>query len=336
MVILRKIPQNYLFSKIDLKKLIVPLVIEQFLTIAVGLIDSMMVASVGESAVSAISLVDTVNILIINIFTALATGGAVVAGQYIGMKQEHNSCKAANQTLIFTTLIALFVMIIVYVLKNFILHTVFGQIEDDVANYANTYLLIVSASIPFIGMYNAGAAIFRAMGNSKVSMNTSLIMNLAAHPHNPLRLSPCQRENILLYFPWPKGHRGAYIINIFFPYFTTNPFQLVPPIGGIYYQYIFSLFSVDIIACPGGSCKAPGQASFTAPYRPRYGPVPDLFPAAAPLAQVAAHAPFRPEDGTALASADPGNPAPPRSLPGAAPKTRAPGSNLLPGIPPAL
>lgn len=73
MVILRKIPQNYLFSKIDLKKLIVPLVIEQFLTIAVGLIDSMMVASVGESAVSAISLVDTVNILIINIFTALAT-----------------------------------------------------------------------------------------------------------------------------------------------------------------------------------------------------------------------------------------------------------------------
>lgn len=100
MVILRKIPQNYLFSKIDLKKLIVPLVIEQFLTIAVGLIDSMMVASVGESAVSAISLVDTVNILIINIFTALATGGAVVAGQYIGMKQEHNSCKAANQTLI--------------------------------------------------------------------------------------------------------------------------------------------------------------------------------------------------------------------------------------------
>ena len=97
MVILRQIPQNYLFSKIDLKKLIVPLVIEQFLTIAVGLIDSMMVASVGESAVSAISLVDTVNILIINIFTALATGGAVVAGQYIGMKQEHNSCKAADR-----------------------------------------------------------------------------------------------------------------------------------------------------------------------------------------------------------------------------------------------
>ena len=80
MVILRQIPQNYLFSKIDLKKLIVPLVIEQFLTIAVGLIDSMMVASVGESAVSAISLVDTVNILIINIFTALATGGLLLQG----------------------------------------------------------------------------------------------------------------------------------------------------------------------------------------------------------------------------------------------------------------
>ena len=166
MVILRQIPQNYLFSKIDLKKLIVPLVIEQFLTIAVGLIDSMMVASVGESAVSAISLVDTVT-YDYNIFTALATGGAVVAGQYIGMKQEHNSCKAANQTLIFTTLIALFVMIAVYALKNFILHTVFGQIEDDVANYANTYLLIVLVSIPFIGMYNAGAADIPCNGKFK-------------------------------------------------------------------------------------------------------------------------------------------------------------------------
>lgn len=174
---MKQIPQHYLFRNIDLRKLIVPLIIEQFLSIAVGMIDSIMIASVGEAAVSAISLVDTVNVLIINLFTALATGGAVVAGQYIGMKQKENSCKAANQTLIFTTIIAIIVMGVIYVLKNFILHTVFGQIEDDVAGYANTYLLIVSASIPFIGIYNAGAALFRAMGNSKVSMNTSLIMN---------------------------------------------------------------------------------------------------------------------------------------------------------------
>ena len=150
MVILRQIPQNYLFSKIDLKKLIVPLVIEQFLTIAVGLIDSMMVASVGESAVSAISLVDTVNILIINIFTALATGGAVVAGQYIGMKQEHNSCKAANQTLIFTTLIALFVMIIVYVLKKFLYFIPFSDRLKMTLQIMQIHICsIVSASIPF-------------------------------------------------------------------------------------------------------------------------------------------------------------------------------------------
>ncbi|MCD8180635.1 MAG: MATE family efflux transporter [Firmicutes bacterium] len=174
---LARIPKNYLFGNTDLKRLIIPLIIEQFLTVIVGLVDSVMVAGVGEAAVSAISLVDTVNVLIVNMFTALAMGGAVVAGQYIGMKKENDACRAANQTLLFTTLAAVGIMILVYILRNFILHTVFGKIEDDVSAYANTYLLIVSASIPFIGMYNAGAAMFRAMGDSKAPMTTSLIMN---------------------------------------------------------------------------------------------------------------------------------------------------------------
>lgn len=197
---MKKIPSNYLFSANDLKKLIIPLIIEQFLSVAVGMIDTMMIAGIGEAAVSAISLIDTINILIINIFTALATGGAVVAGQYIGMKRENESCRAADQVVIFTTFISIIIMAAVYLLRSFILHKVFGSISDEIADYANTYLLIVSASIPFIGMYNAGAAIFRAQGNSKISMNTSLIMNIVNIA-----------GNALLIFGFHRGIEGAAI-----------------------------------------------------------------------------------------------------------------------------
>lgn len=169
--------KNYLFNNKDLIHLLLPLIIEQFLAMAVGMADSIMVASVGESAVSAVSLVDSVNILLINIFAALATGGAVVAGQYIGQKQNEKACKAGEQLLVFVTLISLVIMSIMYFGRGFILHVVFGNIEADVSAYANTYMLIVFASIPFIAIYNSGAALFRAMGNSKITMLTSIIMN---------------------------------------------------------------------------------------------------------------------------------------------------------------
>ena len=169
--------KGYLFSNNDLVKLIIPLVIEQFLAITVGLADTIMIAEVGESAVSAVSLVDTVNILIVNIFTALATGGAVVCGQYIGKRERENACRAADQLVLFTVAASIVVMAAVYLLKDWILGTVFGKIEPDVMSGANTYILIVSASIPFIALYNSGAALFRTMGNSSISMITSLVMN---------------------------------------------------------------------------------------------------------------------------------------------------------------
>ena len=86
-----------LFSKKDLRKLVVPLLIEQLLAILVGMIDTIMISSVGEAAVSGVSLVDTLNILLIGLFSALATGGAVVAGQFLGQKKEKEACKAAEQ-----------------------------------------------------------------------------------------------------------------------------------------------------------------------------------------------------------------------------------------------
>lgn len=168
---------HYLFSNRELANLIGPLVIEQLLAVFVGMADSIMVANVGEAAVSGVSLVDNIMILIINIFAALATGGAVVAGQYIGRKDEKSACKAATQLVWFVSLSAVAIMILVYLGKDIILNQVFGHITAEVKGHADIYLLIVTASIPFIALYNGGAAIFRAMGNSQVSMRVSLLMN---------------------------------------------------------------------------------------------------------------------------------------------------------------
>lgn len=166
-----------LFSNKDLRNLIAPMVIEQLLAVLVGMADTIMVAVVGESAVASVSLVDNINVLLIGLFMALATGGAVVAGQFLGHKDTKKANTAAQQLIFFMILFSVLIMIIVYLGKWFILHIVFGQIEPDVMAYADTYLMIVTASIPFIAVYNAGAAIFRVQGNSAISMKVSILMN---------------------------------------------------------------------------------------------------------------------------------------------------------------
>ena len=167
----------YYFSNRALKRLIVPMIIEQFLAILVGMSDSIMVATGGEHAVSGVSLVDNIFILLIYLFAALATGGAVVMGQYLGQNKHEKANRAVNQLILFTALFAICIMIGLYLARNLILHRVFGAIEANVMEASKTYLLIVSASIPFIALYNAGAAVFRTMGNSKVPMYLSMMMN---------------------------------------------------------------------------------------------------------------------------------------------------------------
>ena len=167
----------YYFSNRALKRLIVPMIIEQFLAILVGMSDSIMVATVGEHAVSGVSLVDNIFILLSYLFAALATGGAVVMGQYLGQNKHEKANRAVNQLILFTALFAICIMIGLYLARNLILHRVFGAIEANVMEASKTYLLIVSASIPFIALYNAGAAVFRTMGNSKVPMYLSMMMN---------------------------------------------------------------------------------------------------------------------------------------------------------------
>lgn len=169
--------KKYLFSNKELRALIVPLFVEQFLAIFVGLADSIMVASVGEAAVSAVSLIDTIMILLINMFTALATGGAIVAGQALGSKKQEEGCEAVEQTLLFSVVFSTVIMLLAYAGKWFILHVVFGKIEPEVMEACSTYLMIVSASIPFLAVYNCGAAMYRAMGDSRTPMLMSLAMN---------------------------------------------------------------------------------------------------------------------------------------------------------------
>ena len=170
-----------LFSDKALTALILPLFLEQLLSVFVGLSDSIMVAQVGEAAVSAVSLVDSIAILLINIFNALATGGAVVSGQYLGAKDKKKAAYAGRQMMQFMVWMSIAIMLLIYLGKYFILHTVFGSIEADVMANCNTYLLISAASVPFLGVYCGGAALFRAMGNSKTSMYVSCIMLSLIH-----------------------------------------------------------------------------------------------------------------------------------------------------------
>lgn len=174
----REKQQAYFFDNKALLALILPLVVEQFLAVLVGMADSIMIASVGEAAVSGVSLVDQIMVLLINAFAALATGGAVVAGQFLGQDRKEEACKSATQMVWFITICAIGITVLVYLGKSFILHTVFGKIDQDVMHHADVYLLIVAASIPFMALYNGGAAIFRTMGNSKVTMQISIIMNV--------------------------------------------------------------------------------------------------------------------------------------------------------------
>ncbi|MEA5011184.1 MAG: MATE family efflux transporter [Angelakisella sp.] len=167
-----------MFTKKDLSRLIVPLIIEQLLAVTIGLADTLMVSSVGEAAVSGVSTVDTINILLINIFSALATGGSIVAAQHLGKDDTENAGMVAKQLIYAVAAISVVVMGICLLMGTPLLHGIFGNLEPSVMETCRVYFFWSALSYPFIAIYNAGAALFRSMGNSKVSMFTSLVMNI--------------------------------------------------------------------------------------------------------------------------------------------------------------
>lgn len=167
-----------LFSKQDLKKLIIPLIFEQALAITVGMADTMMISSVGEAAVSGVSLVDMINMLIFSILSALATGGAVVVSQNLGAKKTEEACRSAKQ-LLYTVLIGSFLITcMVLAARKPLLRLFFGSIEADVMENALIYLVISAVSFPFLAIYNACAALFRSMGNAQITLKVSILINL--------------------------------------------------------------------------------------------------------------------------------------------------------------
>ena len=167
-----------LFSNHDLWLLIWPLLVEQLLQITLGMADIVMVASLGEASVSGVSLVDSINVLLTQIFAALATGGAVVCSQYIGSGKYDMADKTAKQLLYTITAVSVFIMIAGFAFYKPLLRIIFGNIEEDVMSASRKYFLITLFALPGIAIYNAAAALFRAQGNSKVSMLIALLVNV--------------------------------------------------------------------------------------------------------------------------------------------------------------
>ena len=170
--------KELLFSGNDLKKLIIPLVFEQTLAITVGMADTMMIASAGEAAVSGVSLVDMINMLIFSVLSALATGGAVVTSQFIGAKQREQACHSSKQLLYTAIAGGMVFMMVVLLVREPLLRLFFGSIEADVMENALIYMVISALSFPFLAVYNACAALFRSMGNAQITLKVSILMNV--------------------------------------------------------------------------------------------------------------------------------------------------------------
>ncbi len=166
------------FSNKQLRDMIVPLFFEQLLVMLVGIADTFFISRAGEAAVAGVSLVNQFNTVFIYLFTALASGGAVVISQYIGNKADDDAGEASSQLLMFSFLFSVILTVIVLIGNATILRLLFGNVEDDVMSACVTYLRISAYSFPAIAVYNSGAAILRSLGRTDVTMRVSIISNV--------------------------------------------------------------------------------------------------------------------------------------------------------------
>lgn len=166
-----------MFSNRDLKNLIVPLFMEQLLVMLVGVADTFIVSFVSEAAVSGVSLVNSFNVIFIFMFTALASGGAVVISQYIGQKNSAAAGKTASQLLMISTLFSVFISLLVIWGNETLMGLLFGKVEPEVMSACVTYLRITACSYPVLAIYNAGAALYRSFGKTSTTMYISIAAN---------------------------------------------------------------------------------------------------------------------------------------------------------------
>lgn len=193
-----------LFSKKDLTKLILPLLIEQALAVFIGMVDTVMVAQAGEAAVSGVSLVDSVNLLLLYFIGSLATGGAIVISHAIGAKDTRNINNSAKQLLWISFILGSFLGVLMAIFRRSLLKLIFGAVSAEIMANAQIYFLFTALSYPFLALRNAGAAIYRSFGNSKISMYSSFLTNI---------INIC--GNALLIFGFHMGAAGAAIATLF-------------------------------------------------------------------------------------------------------------------------
>ena len=170
--------QQHLFTNRMIRNLLIPVVMEQLLNSIMGTADTMMVSNIGSAAISAVSLVDSINVLVIQAFSALAAGGAIVCAQYIGQKNKERANESARQVLFIITMISVLVSAICLVFQKPLLRLIFGSVEEAVMTASETYFFYTALSFPFIAMYDSAASIFRAQDNTRGPMVISMISNV--------------------------------------------------------------------------------------------------------------------------------------------------------------
>lgn len=200
------IPQNEqrIFTRKEISKIVLPILLQNLLGIAIGMIDSMMVSNKGEAAFAGVSLVGSLDTVLITLFSALTAGGSVVLAQAMGRKDREYACDAAKQMLYVTTLTATAISVVVLILRTPILHLLFGDVEVSVMDSAKAYFFFIALSFPFLAIEYCVGATLRAQGDSMTSLKVSMLMNL-------LNIG----GNALLIYALDLGAAGAAIATLF-------------------------------------------------------------------------------------------------------------------------
>lgn len=170
--------ENILFDNRTLFWLLLPIIIEQFLNSFMGMVDTIMVSTVGSEAISAVSLVDAINNLVIQIFSAMASGATIICSQYIGSGNKNESNRAAEQVVLTVFVISLSISVFCILGGEKLLELVFGTVEDSVMENALVYFMITVISYPFLALFSAGAAFYRASGNARFPTKVSVVSNI--------------------------------------------------------------------------------------------------------------------------------------------------------------
>ncbi len=167
-----------MFTNKDLKNMIIPLFVEQFLLMFVGIADTFVVSFSSEADVSGVSLVTSFNTVLIFLFTALSSGGAVIISQYIGKRDNKAASSSSGQLMMISTVISVLMTVLILIFHTQLLRLLFGKIEADVMAACESYLWVTTLSLPFLAIYDAGAALCRSIGKTDVTMNISLVSNI--------------------------------------------------------------------------------------------------------------------------------------------------------------